>query len=127
MSDRVQGNGQYLYGDQVGRWAVLECPDEAGMVPPPFLPLRDHQLLMLGTPSDILTRLANEFHRQGPIQQAMSRLLGVSQGTVSTCINGGGRLRLMTNRTWQSMVQLYFRPELVRTMMRRISSERSNQ
>lgn len=102
-----------LYGDDTGRWALIETP--LGLITPPSLvvgvpPLALVELVALGEPSDVVTSIHNRHAgHKAAVQQALADLFGVSQQSVSRYIAGASR----PVNSWRTLVLAWFYPHLV--------------
>jgi len=114
-----------LYGNARGHWAQLTWP--TGLVAPPVLGMHQPlvgpvELTYLGHPGDVMSRICVR-HGGGnkrPAQQAIARLLGVTQQSVSRYAQGQ---TLPPTIAVPIIVRMWFDPQLVEDAMAAIEAE----
>lgn len=100
-----------LYGSPDGLWAILDAP--LNTISPPSIvvgvvPGRLVELTDLGDPTDVIRRVYERLkvHPRAGAQEAIARLLGVKQQTVSRHIAGTGDPETPP-AGWGALVRVY--------------------
>lgn len=118
-----------LYGDEAGRWFVLDGPLD--LISPPYIDGhvphdRTYRLWSLGPPHDVFTRIYIRHHgNKHPVQQALANMFGVTQQSIARYIDGN--VPSLSPESWSLLARAYHQPELVERAIAEVLAGRAEE